>query len=98
MFQVVTPILPTPEAMVHHLRAHAPRFPSTLLARLAPGPTPDFPVELVGVGEVHAAFLNESRTRCGRLVPRTGNPGLGRSVTTLLLESCLKTGAMAFNQ
>jgi uncharacterized DUF497 family protein len=24
---------------------------------------PGFPVELVGVGEVHAAFLNESRTR-----------------------------------
>jgi hypothetical protein len=25
---------------------------------------PGFPVEIVGVGEVHAAFLNESRTRC----------------------------------
>jgi hypothetical protein len=24
---------------------------------------PGFPVELVGVGEFHAAFLNESRTR-----------------------------------
>jgi len=24
---------------------------------------PGFPVEIVGVGEVHAAFLNESRTR-----------------------------------
>jgi hypothetical protein len=23
-----------------------------------------FPVELAGVGELHAAFLNESRTRC----------------------------------
>jgi hypothetical protein len=24
---------------------------------------PGFPVEIVGVGELHAAFLNESRTR-----------------------------------
>ena len=25
--------------------------------------TPGFPVELIGTGELHAAFLNESRTR-----------------------------------
>jgi hypothetical protein len=34
-----------------------------------------FPVELVGVGELHAAFLTESRTRSRRLGPRAGNPG-----------------------
>ena len=28
--------------------------------------SPGFPVELVGVGESHAAFLTESRTRSGR--------------------------------
>jgi hypothetical protein len=30
---------------------------------VAPRRYPGFPVELVGVGEVHAAFLTESRTR-----------------------------------
>jgi hypothetical protein len=35
-----------------------------------------FPVKFVGVGEPYAAFLNESRTRCRRLGPRTGNPGI----------------------
>ena len=38
--------------------------------------TPVFPVMLGGTGELHAAFLNESRTRGRRLVPRTGNPGI----------------------
>jgi hypothetical protein len=33
-----------------------------------------FPVELSGVGELHAAFLNESRTRV-LVAPRAGNPG-----------------------
>jgi hypothetical protein len=33
-------------------------------------------VKFVGVDELHAAFLNESRTRGRRLVPRTGNPGI----------------------
>jgi hypothetical protein len=36
--------------------------------------TPGFPVNLVGVDEPLAAFLNESRTRGDCLVPRTGNP------------------------
>jgi len=39
---------------------------------------PGFPVEFVCVDELHAAFLNESRTPCGRLVPNKGKPGLGR--------------------
>ena len=39
-------------------------------------PCPVFPVKFVGVDELHAAFLNESRTRGRRLVPRTGNPGI----------------------
>src|ERR1700733_8174523 len=34
-----------------------------------------FPVELGGVGEHHAAFLTESRTRSRGMEPRTGNPG-----------------------
>src|ERR1700690_981561 len=38
--------------------------------------TPGFPVKLAGVDELHAAFLNESRTRGRCLVPRTGNPGI----------------------
>jgi hypothetical protein len=37
---------------------------------------PGFPVKFVGVDELHAAFLNESRTRGRCLVPRTGNPGI----------------------
>ncbi len=38
--------------------------------------TPGFPVKFVGVDELHAAFLNESRTRGCWLVSRTGNPGI----------------------
>jgi hypothetical protein len=38
-------------------------------------PFPAFPVKSVGVDELDAAFLNESRTRCRCLVPRTGNSG-----------------------
>jgi hypothetical protein len=38
--------------------------------------TPGFPVKFVGVDELHAAFLDESRTRGHCLVPRTGNPGI----------------------
>jgi GntR family transcriptional regulator / MocR family aminotransferase len=36
---------------------------------------PGFPVKLGGVDKVHAAFLNESRTRGRFLVRRIGNPG-----------------------
>ena len=42
--------------------------------------TPGFPVKSVGVDKLHAAFLNESRTRGRRLGPRTGNPGNGFAV------------------
>jgi hypothetical protein len=38
--------------------------------------TPGFPAKFVGVDELHAAFLDESRTRGRCLVPRTGNPGI----------------------
>jgi hypothetical protein len=34
------------------------------------------PMKLVAVDELHAAFLNEGRTRCRFWVPRTGNPGI----------------------
>jgi hypothetical protein len=37
--------------------------------------SPGFPVDLVGVGELHAAFLNESRTRGRWWRPVAGNPG-----------------------
>ena len=33
-------------------------------------------MKLDGVDELHAAFLNESRTRGRFLGPRTGNPGI----------------------
>jgi hypothetical protein len=33
-------------------------------------------VKFVGVDELHAAFLDESRTRGRCLVPGTGNPGI----------------------
>ena len=41
---------------------------------------PGFPVEVGGVVELHAAFLNESRTRSPVWCSVTGNPGtLGRT-------------------
>jgi hypothetical protein len=36
---------------------------------------PGFPVKSIGVDALHAAFLNESRTRGPLFGPRTGNPG-----------------------
>jgi hypothetical protein len=33
-------------------------------------------VKFVGVDELHAAFLDENRTRGPFLVPRAGNPGI----------------------
>ena len=38
--------------------------------------TPGFPVKFGGLDALHAALLNESRTRGRLLVPRTGNPGI----------------------
>jgi L-rhamnose mutarotase len=37
--------------------------------------SPGFPVDLFGAGELHAAFLNESRTRGRWWHPVAGNPG-----------------------
>jgi hypothetical protein len=37
--------------------------------------SPRFPVDLVGVGELHAAFLDEGRTRGRWWGPVAGNPG-----------------------
>src|ERR1700677_1636223 len=39
------------------------------------GAHPGFPVKSTGVDALHAAFLNESRTRGPLFGPRTGNPG-----------------------
>ena len=41
--------------------------------------TPGFPVKLSGFAELHAAFLNHSRTRCNQMSPRTGNPAISPS-------------------
>jgi hypothetical protein len=43
-------------------------------------PYPVFAVKLVGFQELHAVFLNESRTRGTCLGPRTGNTGYGAPV------------------
>jgi hypothetical protein len=52
-------------------------YPPTLFpSRMTGAPHLEFPVKFVGVDELHAAFLNESRTRGLLLVPRTGNPGI----------------------
>jgi hypothetical protein len=40
-------------------------------------------VKFVGVDELHAAFLNESRTRGRCSVPRTGNPGISRKTSEI---------------
>jgi hypothetical protein len=39
-------------------------------------PHPGFPVNFGDAAKLHAAFLNESRTRGRPLVPRAGNPGI----------------------
>jgi hypothetical protein len=53
--------------------------PSATLARIScpgnPGPLSLFPVELGGVGELHAAFRNESSTRGCVRRRVAGNPG-----------------------
>jgi hypothetical protein len=46
------------------------------LPRKTGGQHPGFPVRLGGVTDLHAAFLNESRSRGRRLEQRTGNPGI----------------------
>jgi hypothetical protein len=43
-----------------------------------------------GVGNLHAAFLNESRTRGRCLGPRTGNPGI-----SLVFREMWDTAAMS---
>jgi hypothetical protein len=40
---------------------------------------PGFPVDIDGVGELHAAFLTESRTRGRFQGSVAGNPGMLRS-------------------
>src|ERR1700678_2340193 len=47
--------------------------------QVAPLRYPGFPVEVRGVGELHAAFLTESRKRCHRECSDIGNPGPLRS-------------------
>jgi hypothetical protein len=58
--------------------AKADTLPQDLVADAAKaivGASPEFPVDLYGVGELHAAFLNESRTRRRWWRAVAGNPG-----------------------
>jgi hypothetical protein len=51
-----------------------------------------FPVELRGVGELHAAFLTESRTRGRWLVPRSRKSGYAPvGMTNLCCEENLSS-------
>src|ERR1700733_11206015 len=52
--------------------------------------SPGFPAEQGGVGELHAAFLTESRTPQLWMEPRTGNPGSGFRLRPIL--QCLHIG------
>jgi hypothetical protein len=47
--------------------------------KISPLRNPGFPVDIGGVGELHAAFLTESRTRCRFQCSVAGNPGTLRS-------------------
>jgi hypothetical protein len=55
-------------------------------------PCPGFPTECGGVDKLHAAFLNESRTRGCCLVPLTGNPG--QAVFWLKWDTALNLSAL----
>jgi hypothetical protein len=52
------------------------------------GASPGFPVEFGGVGEPHAAFLTESRTRCRWRVPR-----ITKSGSPILFNPCTRKSA-----
>jgi hypothetical protein len=52
---------------------------------------PGFPVEVGGVVELHAAFLNESRTRGPVWCSVTGNPGYADFLSRLVaLSNCMR--------
>jgi hypothetical protein len=52
------------------------------------GASPGFPVEFGGIGEPHAAFLTESRTRCRWRVPR-----IRKSGSPILFNPCTRKSA-----
>src|SRR5271156_5492318 len=52
-------------------------------------PSPGFPVELGGSGELHAPFLTERRTRGSLQCSVTGNPGPGLASMAILAVSFL---------
>src|ERR1700677_2081236 len=51
------------------------RWRAFMRLSLSKGAHPGFPVKSIGVDALHAAFLNEGRTRGPLFGPRTGNPG-----------------------
>src|ERR1700688_1244972 len=66
------PIAPSPINPIGFSLMHFSPQPSRGFwtgAPCSPQRTPGFPVELPGVDELHAAFLNESRTRTRRWLP-----------------------------
>jgi hypothetical protein len=54
--------------------------------QISPLRCPGFPVEFGGVGDLHAAFLNESRTRGHVQRCVAGNPGFAPVEMTILIE------------
>src|SRR5271170_2198682 len=52
-------------------------------------PSPGFPVELGGFGELHAPFFTERRTRCSLQCSVAGNPGPGLAYMAIFAVSFL---------
>jgi hypothetical protein len=54
-------------------------------------------VKFGGLDALHAAFLNESRTRGRLLVPRTGNPGISLVFREMwdTITACIKICSIA---
>ena len=61
--------------------------------RIPPLRSPGFPVEVGGVGEVPAAFFEESRIHGFRWLGEVGNPGTLRSELVTFLIFRERTGA-----
>jgi hypothetical protein len=63
--------------------------PSGLGSRFGGRPSPGFPVELGGFGELHAPFFMERRTRGSLQCSVAGNPGPGLASMAILQSSFL---------
>ena len=81
------PVKPCPSLSCFSAKINrAPRIPC------APGSSPGFPVELVGVGELHAVPASRDRTRSRGMAPRTGNPGRSTELNATVVD-CSYPGA-----